>query len=157
MTQTTLVILKPDAVQRGLMGQIIARFEDKGLTLVGAKMIRITREMAEKHYAAHKGKGFYEGLVSFMTSQPVMVLAVRGHKAIDSVRNLMGKTTAYEAAPGTIRGDLGSSRSYNLVHGSDGVESAAFELELFFKPGELLDYTRVTETWVVDARGGQPE
>ena len=155
--QTTLIILKPDAVQRGIMGRAISRFEDKGLTVVGAKMIQITKELAGKHYAVHAGKPFYDGLVKFMTSGPVLVLAVRGHEAISVCRTLMGKTNAVEAAPGTIRGDFGCSRSYNLVHGSDGEETAATELALFFKKEELLDYTRVTDTWAWDTGSGKPE
>lgn len=155
--QTTLIILKPDAVQRGLMGRIISRFEEKGLTIIGAKMMQITPELAAQHYDVHQGKPFYEGLVSFMTSSPVMVLAVHGNHGIETCRKLMGQTTGYEADPGTIRGDFGSSRSFNLVHGSDSEESAAKELALFFDESELIQYDRVIEQWVVDARSGTPE
>jgi len=155
--QTTLIILKPDAVQRGLMGRIISRLEDKGLTIIGARMMKISRDLAARHYEVHKGKPFYDGLVNFMTSSPVMVLAVYGKRAIETCRKLMGKTVGYEADPGTIRGDFGSSRSFNLVHGSDGEESAAKELALFFRDDELIEYERVIDRWVVDARGGEPE
>jgi nucleoside-diphosphate kinase len=146
--QTTLVILKPDAVQRGLMGRIIARFEDKGLAVVAARMMKISRELAEKHYAVHKGKGFYDGLIKFMTSSPVLVLAIRGDQAIDVVRKLMGSTAGFKAEPGTIRGDFGVSAGYNLVHGSDSPESAAGELKLFFADGEVLDYGRAIDQWI---------
>ena len=153
--QTTLLILKPDAVQRGLMGEIISRFEKKGMTIIGAKMIRITREMADKHYAAHVSKPFYPSLVNFMTSAPVMVLAVRGKSAIAAARLMMGSTAGYESPPGTIRGDFGSSKSFNLIHGSDSEEAAKTELSIFFKPEELMNYERVTQTWTVEMAGGK--
>ncbi|MEX2213115.1 MAG: nucleoside-diphosphate kinase [Phycisphaeraceae bacterium] len=155
--QTTLIILKPDAVQRGLMGRIISRFEEKGLTVVGAKMMLITKELAGRHYAVHAGRPFYDGLVKFMTSAPVLVLAVRGHEAISVCRTLMGETNAVKTLPGSIRGDFSCSRSFNLVHGSDGEETAASEVALFFKKEELLDYTRVTDAWAWDTSSGKPE
>lgn len=157
MSQTTLIILKPDAVQRGLMGRIIARFEDKGLTVVGAKLMQITPDLAARHYGVHKDRPFYAGLVRFMTSAPVLVLAVRGKEAIAVCRKLMGKTTGYEAEPGTVRGDFSSSKSYNLVHGSDSEETAKNELELFFTKDELIDYDRESTRWVVDTTGGKAE
>ena len=157
MDQTTLIILKPDAVQRGLMGRIISRFEDKGLTVVASKLMQITPELAAKHYAAHKERPFYPGLVGFMTSGPVLVMAIRGKEAIAVCRKLMGKTTGYEAEPGTIRGDFSSSKSYNLVHGSDSEESAKAEVALFFKKEEILDFTRDTYRWIVDNSGGKAE
>ena len=126
--ETTLIILKPDAVQRGLMGKIISRFEDKGLQVVGAKLMTIPMSLAERHYESHKGKGFYAGLVKFMTSSPVLVLALRGNGAITIARNLMGATFGSKAAPGTIRGDFGVSNSFNLIHGSDSPEAAEREL-----------------------------
>ena len=132
--ETTLIILKPDAVQRALMGRILTRFEDKGLQVVGAKLMKITSQLAETHYEAHKGKPFYAGLVRFMTSEPVLVLALRGIGAIGIARNMMGATFGSKAAPGTIRGDFGVSNSFNLIHGSDSPESAAREIEIFF-PG----------------------
>lgn len=155
--QTTLIILKPDAVQRGLMGRIISRFEDKGLQIVGCKLMQITPELAATHYVAHKARPFYAGLVRFMTSAPVLVLAVRGNNAIDVSRKLMGATFGFKAEPGTIRGDLGVSTAYNLIHGSDSPEAAERELSLFFKQGEVLDFTRVMDQWVYDTTGGKPE
>jgi len=155
--ETTLIILKPDAVQRGLCGRIITRFEDKGLKLVGAKLMQISQELAAKHYADHQSKPFYPGLVRFMTSAPVMVLALQGIGAIGICRSLMGATFGSKAAAGTIRGDFGVSNSFNLIHGSDGPEAAAKELGLFFKDGEIVDYPRAVETWIYDSSGGTPE
>ena len=154
--ETSLIILKPDAVQRGLMGRIIGRFEDKGFQVVGAKMILIDRALAERHYESHKGKGFYEGLVEFMTSSPVLVLAIRGLGVIEMSRKMMGATFGSQADPGTIRGDFGVSNSFNLIHGSDSPKAAERELELFFG-GELLDYDRAVEGWVYDLSSGTPE
>ncbi len=155
--ETTLIILKPDAVQRGLMGRIISRFEDKGLAIVGAKLMRITPELAARHYEAHKAKPFYEGLVRFMTSSPVMVLAVRGKGAIAICRKMMGATFGSNAEPGTIRGDFGVSNSFNLIHGSDSPEAAQRELNLFFQPGEIVELDRAIEPWVYDLSSGTPE
>ena len=140
--ETTLIILKPDAVQRGLMGRILARFEDKGLQVVGCKLTSISQELAAKHYEAHKEKGFYKGLVKFMTSSPVLVLALRGNGAITVARNMMGATFGSKAAPGTIRGDFGVSNSFNLIHGSDSPEAAERELGLFFAKGEVQNWPR---------------
>ncbi|MGF1633197.1 MAG: nucleoside-diphosphate kinase [Phycisphaerae bacterium] len=136
--QTTLVILKPDCVDRGLAGEVIRRFEAKGLKIAGMKMMKITRQLAEKHYAEHVGKGFFEDLVAFMTGSPVVVLAVRGPEAIGLVRTLMGKTKFTEAAPGTIRGDYAHDFTKNLVHGSDSEDSAQRELGIFFADGETF-------------------
>lgn len=155
--ETTLIILKPDAVQRGLIGRIVSRFEDKGLQVVGCKLTKISRELAETHYESHKGKPFYDGLVRFMTSRPVLVLAVRGIGAIGVCRKMMGATFGSKAEPGTIRGDFGVSNSFNLIHGSDSPEAAERELSLFFKPGEVLEYTREIDNWVYDSSGGAPE
>ena len=155
--ETTLIILKPDAVQRGLMGRIIARFEDKGLQVVGCKMMQISQQLAAKHYEAHQSKGFYTGLVRFMTSSPVLVLAVRGLGAIAIARNMMGATFGSKAAPGTIRGDFGVSNSFNLIHGSDSPEAAERELKLFFAPGEVVQFPRAAESWIYDTSGGKPE
>lgn len=155
--ETTLIILKPDAVQRGLMGRILTRFEEKGLQIVGCKLMQISRDLAETHYASHKGKGFYDGLVRFMTSAPVLVLAVRGVGAITICRNMMGATFGSKAAPGTIRGDFGVSNSFNLIHGSDSPEAAERELGLFFKSGEVINASRAIEGWVYDLSGGKPE
>lgn len=155
--ETTLIILKPDAVQRGLMGRIITRFEDKGLQIVGMKLTKITPELAATHYEAHKERPFYKGLVAFMTSSPVVILAVRGNGAITIARNMMGATFGSKAAPGTIRGDFGVSNSFNLIHGSDSPEAAARELGLFFSPGEVLEFNRNADAWIYDMAGGKPE
>jgi nucleoside-diphosphate kinase len=155
--ETTLIILKPDAVQRGLMGRIIARFEDKGLQIVGMKLTQIAPALAETHYEAHKSKPFYPGLVRFMTSSPVLILAVCGNGAITICRNMMGATFGSKANPGTIRGDFGVSNSFNLIHGSDGPEAAERELRLFFGPGEVLSWNRAGDAWIYDMAGGKPE
>jgi nucleoside-diphosphate kinase len=148
--ETTLLFLKPDAVQRGLCGKVIARLEDKGLQLVGVKLMVVPRDLAEKHYAEHAGKGFYEGLLKFVTSSPVLVLAVRGVNAVAVCRKLIGATNGQKAEPGTIRGDFGMSGGYNLIHGSDSPESASRELALWFKPNELCDYQPTRNDWVYD-------
>lgn len=155
--ETTLIILKPDAVQRSLMGRILARFEDKGLQVVGCKLTQIPRTLAETHYEAHKTKPFYPGLVSFMTSAPVLILALRGNGAIGIARKMMGATFGSKAEPGTIRGDFGVSNSFNLIHGSDSPEAAERELGLFFKAGEVLSFDRAIQTWVYDLSGGKAE
>lgn len=148
--ETTLIILKPDAVQRGLMGQVLGRFETKGLTVVGGKFLQVPKAQAEKHYAEHAGKGFYDGLIAFFTSSPVLVLAIRGNNAIAVCRTLIGATNGQKADPGTIRGDFGMSGGFNLIHGSDSAESAERELKLWFADGELVDYTPGRESWVYD-------
>lgn len=155
--ETTLIILKPDAVQRGLIGRIVSRFEDKGLQVVGAKLMQISPELAAQHYKDHASKPFYTGLVRFMTSAPVLVLALRGMNAIAVARGMMGATFGSKAAAGTIRGDFGVSNSFNLIHGSDGPEAAARELELFFAKGEIVEHARAIESWVYDCSGGRPE
>ena len=155
--ERTLIILKPDAVQRGLCGEIITRFERKGLQLVGMKAMRIPQQTAETHYAPHKGKPFYEGLVKFMTSSPVVVLALQGKDAITIARKMMGATFGSKAEPGTIRGDYGVSNSFNLIHGSDSPEAATKELGLFFKPEELVEWTPTIQSWVYDMGKGSPE
>lgn len=146
--ERTLIILKPDAQHRRLTGRILQRFEDKGLTIAGMKLMRISRQLAEAHYAPHKGKPFYPGLIDYITSGPVVVLVLSGPRCIQISRTLMGQTFGYEAAPGTIRGDFGASRSFNLVHGSDSPESAATEIALYFTDGELLDDAPVGREWV---------
>lgn len=148
MLEQTLVILKPDTVQRGLMGEIIARIERRGLRIVAMKMMRITPELAAQHYAEHIDKPFYPGLFAFITSGPVVVMVVEGPGAIGTLRAMMGKTNATEAAPGTIRGDLGISNQRNLIHGSDGPEAAAREIALYFQPEELLTYRRDVDPWI---------
>ncbi len=155
--ETTLIILKPDSLQRALAGKIISRFEEKGLQMVGCKLMQITPELAARHYEAHQGKPFYEALVRFMTSSPVLVLAIRGNNAITVSRKMMGATFGSNAEPGTIRGDFGVSNSFNLIHGSDSPEAAQRELELFFEKAELLDWQRASEGWVYDLSSGTPE
>jgi nucleoside-diphosphate kinase len=146
--ERTLIILKPDAIQRRLIGRIIERFEDKGLVVAGMKLMQISRQLAEKHYAPHKGKPFYPGLIDYVTSGPVVAMVLRGERCIEIVRTLMGATFGYEAAPGTIRGDFGATRTYNLVHGSDSPETADTEISLYFARDELLDYAPAGNEWV---------
>jgi len=146
--ERTLVLLKPDAVQRRLVGRIISRFEDKGLKIVGMKLMQVTRELAERHYAEHRGKPFFSELVSFITSSPIVAMVVEGPGAISEVRRLMGKTNPREAAPGTIRGDWGLSITMNLVHGSDSPASAAREIPIFFSDEEILDYSTADAPWL---------
>ena len=147
--ERTLIILKPDCVQRRLIGRVIQRFEKKGLTIAAMKMMQITRELAGKHYAPHLGKPFFPGLLEYITSGPVVVMVVAGPEAIAICRRLMGKTFGFEAEPGTIRGDFGVSKTYNLVHGSDSPESADPEIALFFTPEEILDFSPVDANWIV--------
>lgn len=144
----TLVILKPDAVQRGLVGQIISRFELRGLKIVAMKMLQLSRELAERHYAVHRGKDFYPPLVEYITSAPVVVMVIAGPSAIEVVRKMMGATDSRQADPGTIRGDWSLSKQANLVHGSDSPQTAATEIALFFRPDELLNYDRADQKWV---------
>ena len=146
--QRTLIIVKPDAVQRGLAGAILARFEEKGLRFAGLKLMQIDRGLAERHYAVHQGKPFYEGLVSFITSGPVVVGVLEGPNAIEATRNLMGATNPVSAAPGSIRGTYALEIGQNLIHGSDAPDTAEHEVNLFFKPEELLDYRRDVDRWI---------
>lgn len=148
--EQTLVIAKPDAVQRGLVGEIFGRLERRGLKLVACQMLQVDRALAEEHYAEHKGKGFYEGLVSFITSSPVVAAVFTGPGAIATVRSTVGATNPANAAPGTIRGDLGVDVGRNLIHASDGTESAAREIALWFGPDAVLDWTRAQEQWIVE-------
>lgn len=148
--ERTLIIIKPDAVQRGLIGESIRRFESRGLRIVGMKLIQVSRELAARHYAEHQGKGFYEGLISYITSAPVVVMALEGKEAVQIARNTIGKTKPIDAAPGTIRGDFGLEVGRNLVHGSDSVESAEREVNLFFSPEELVSWTRDTDRWIFE-------
>jgi nucleoside-diphosphate kinase len=147
--ERTLVLVKPDGVQRGLVGEIIGRFERKGLKVVGMRLLDVPRDMAERHYAVHAGKHFYDGLVEFITSGPVAAVALEGPDAIATVRRLVGKTMPNEAEPGTIRGDLGISGLRNLIHASDAPETSQSELALWFEEGTLLDYGREIDTWIV--------
>lgn len=148
--ERTLIIIKPDAMQRGLAGEILARLERRGLHFAGLKMIHMTPELAARHYAEHVGKPFYEGLVRYITSCPVLVAALEGPGAIPAVRQSMGSTKPLEAAPGTIRGDLALTVANNLVHGSDSADSAERELNLFFRQQELFDYQRAIDRWIAE-------
>jgi len=148
--ERTLVIIKPDAVQRGLIGEIIARFERRGLRIAALKLIQIDRPLAERHYAIHEGKPFYEPLIRYITSSPVVAMVLEGNKSIEIVRRTMGATNPAEAAPGTIRADFGLEIGRNLVHGSDGPETAAFEVPLFFAEDEILTYERDTKRWIFE-------
>jgi nucleoside-diphosphate kinase len=150
--ETTLVLVKPDGVQRGLVGEVLGRLERKGLQIVALKMMTAPKSLLEQHYSEHKGKGFYEGLLEFMGGGPIVATAVKGLGAIAIVRKLMGKTNGAEAEPGTIRGDLGMSRSYNLVHGSDGAEAAKKELALFFGKGEIHEWNQARLDWAYDPK-----
>jgi nucleoside-diphosphate kinase len=146
--QRTLILLKPDCVHRRLVGAIIQRFEHKGLRLVGMKLVHASRDLAERHYAVHKGKGFYESLLTFLTSGPTVAMVWEGREAVAVVRALMGKTDGAESPPGTIRGDWGISVQNNLIHGSDSVANAAAEIGLWFKPEELIDWKPVDAPWI---------
>ena len=148
MTERTLVIIKPDCIQRHLAGEVIGRFETKGLKLVAAKFIQISQEPAGQLYAVHRGKPFFEGLVKFLSSAPVLVMVWEAEGVIDMVRKMMGATFGCDAEPGTIRGDFGCSKGYNLVHGSDSAESAEQEIQLFFRPDEIVDYKLTDEDWL---------
>ncbi|GAB6875660.1 nucleoside-diphosphate kinase [Thermaerobacter litoralis] len=148
--ERTFVMVKPDGVQRGLVGEVIARLERKGLKLVGLKMVRVSEDLARRHYAAHEGKPFFPGLIRFITSAPVVAMVWEGREAVAVVRNLLGPTDGAKAAPGTIRGDLANDIGFNLVHGSDSVESAQQEIALWFRQDELLDWENHREAWLYD-------
>ena len=148
MPERTLIIIKPDAVQRQLMGKILTRFEDKGLKVVAAKFMQISNELARKHYAVHEGKPFFEGVVNYLSSSPVLVLVLEAEGVITMARKLMGETFGNEATPGTIRGDFGACRGYNLIHGSDAPETAEYEIGLYFKPEEIVDYKLAADDWL---------
>jgi nucleoside-diphosphate kinase len=148
--ERTFVMLKPDAVQRGLIGEIIQRFERRGLKIVAMKMVRLTPQFAHKHYAVHVGKPFFEGLIKYITSGPVVALVLEGTNAIEAARATMGATNPSRAAPGTIRADFGLEMGRNLVHGSDGPESAAFEIGLWFGDGETVEYARSVDPWIFE-------
>lgn len=150
--QRTLIIFKPDCVQRRLVGEILARFETKGLQISGLKLLKVGTELGEKHYAEHHGKPFFPGLIDFITKSPVVVGVLTGPDAITVVRKMLGKTNGLEAEPGTIRGDYSSSKQNNLVHGSDSPESAEREIALWFGPGEVIDYELAGNHWVTEER-----
>jgi nucleoside-diphosphate kinase len=149
--ERTLVLIKPDAVQRGLIGDILARLEKTGLKLVALKMLQMDKEMAERHYGIHRGKPFFEGLVGFITSGPLVAGVFQGPKAIEIVRKTMGETDPARSAPGSIRGDLAIDIGRNVVHGSDSPENAEQEIRLFFGPGEVLSYERQIERWIIES------
>jgi nucleoside-diphosphate kinase len=146
--QKTLVLLKPDCVQRRLVGTLIARFEQKGLRLAALKFVQASRELAEKHYAVHKGKPFYESLLSFLTSGPTVAVVWEGREAVAVVREMMGKTDGAKSAPGTIRGDYGISVQNNLIHGSDSAENAVIEIALWFSASELVNFAPTDAGWI---------
>ena len=150
MTERTFVMVKPDGVQRGLVGEIIRRLERKGLKIVAMKMLKIDEDLAKEHYAEHREKPFFKNLVKYITSGPVVAMVVEGKEAVRVVRNLVGATNPVEANPGTIRGDFGLDIGRNVVHASDSIESAKREISLFFKPEEILEYERIDEFWVYE-------
>ncbi len=147
--QRTLLLVKPDGVQRLLVGRVLQRFEDRGLKLVGLKLVQVDRALAEQHYAVHREKPFFNGLVDFITSGPLVAAALEGPNAIAVVRAMNGATRPHEAEPGSIRGDFAVETAQNLVHASDSAETAEAELALWFKPGELLEYQREIDRWVL--------
>lgn len=149
--EKTLVLIKPDAVQRGLIGDITSRLERRGLRLVAARFVQVEHSLAEKHYAVHKGKPFYEGLISYITSSPVMAMVWEGPSAIAAVRQTMGATRPTEAAPGSVRHDFGLMVGRNLTHASDSPETAAEEVALWFSPADLVSWTRDVDRWVFEA------
>src|SRR5262245_31066164 len=151
--QQTLALVKPDGVQRHLIGRIISRLEEKGLRIVALKMTRVSRQLAETHYSAHKSKPFFPGLIEFVTSAPSVAMILEGLNSIEIVRKMMGATFGSKAEPGTIRGDFGISNSFNLVHGSDSPKAARREIELFFRPEEIQSYSFGDESWIYDPRG----
>jgi nucleoside-diphosphate kinase len=150
LSERTLVLIKPDGVQRGLVGKIIDRYEQRGLRIVAMKLMRAGRELAEQHYDVHRERPFFAGLIEFITSGPLVAMAVEGPNAVAVVREINGATRPSEAQPGSIRGDLALDTGHNLVHGSDAPETAQHELALWFSAGELIDYERDLDRWVLD-------
>ena len=148
--QRTLVLIKPDGLQRGLVGAILSRLEARGLKLVAMKMLHMDRAMAEQHYGVHRERPFFRGLVEFISSSPIIAMVLQGPNAVELVRHTMGATNPAQAEPGTLRGDLAVDIGRNLVHGSDSLETASSEIELFFKPAEILDYPRDVESWITE-------
>lgn len=148
MSEQTLIIIKPDAVQRHLVGEILSRFEKKGLKVVAVSFMKISKATAKKHYAVHKEQPFYENVVEYLSSSPVLVMVLEGEDVIKISRKMMGRTFGYEAKPGTIRGDFGCSRGFNLVHGSDSVGSAQYEIPLYFKPEDIVSYELADQHWL---------
>jgi len=148
--ERTLILVKPDAIQRGLAGEIIARLERRGLRIAALKLMQVSRSLAERHYDEHKGKPFYDGLIAYITACPIVAAVFEGTNAVLAARQTIGSTKPFEAAPGTIRADLGLETGRNLVHGSDSTTSAAREIALFFGPGEVLDTARDLDRWVFE-------
>ena len=148
--ERTLVLIKPDAMQRGLAGEVLRRLEARGLRIAALKLLQVDRALAQRHYAEHTGKPFYEGLIAYITTCPIIAAVFEGSDAIEAVRATIGKTNPREAAPGTIRGDLGLEIGRNLIHGSDSLASAAREIDLFFQPSELLSYERAIDPWLFE-------
>lgn len=148
--ETTLILIKPDGVERGLIGPIVTRFEQRGLKIVGMKMIQVSDELARHHYAVHAGKPFYEPLIDYITSSPVVAIVLQGPEAVQLARNTIGATRPVEATAGSIRGDFGLMVGRNLVHGSDSPENAAAEVALWFDESELLTYERSIDRWILE-------
>jgi nucleoside-diphosphate kinase len=148
--ERTFIAVKPDAVQRGLIGRIINRFEQKGFKLAGLKFMQVSQELAQEHYGEHRGKPFYNGLVSFITSGPIVAMVWEGENVVASARTMMGATNPKDALPGTIRGDFSTDIGRNVVHGSDSVENAQREIGIFFRPEELVSWTRTIEPWIYE-------
>jgi len=146
--ERSLVLIKPDAIQRGLAGEIISRLEKKGLKIVAMKMVHMDKNLAQRHYAIHKGKAFFDDLVNFITSSPVIAIIFQGKNAVEIIRQMMGETDPAKAHSGTIRGDFGIDIGHNLVHGSDSLENAVKEIDLFFSEEEILNYDRELDTWI---------
>ena len=152
MIERTFCMVKPDGVQRGLIGETLSRFERRGIKICALKMIKIPKELAERHYAEHKGKSFYPSLIEYITSGPVVCMVLEGDNAVSVIRTMMGKTNPQDADSGTIRGDLAIQTGRNIVHGSDSPESAKREIELFFNDYEIQQYLRIDETWLYEGR-----
>ncbi len=148
--ERTYLMIKPDGVQRGLCGEIVSRFEKKGLKLIAMKLTAIPKETAEYHYGEHKGKKFFDSLIAYITSGPVLAMVWEGEGAVAVCRQMMGKTNPQESAPGTIRGDLGMVTGVNIIHGSDSSEAAEREIKIFFKPEELMSYDRSADKWIYE-------
>jgi nucleoside-diphosphate kinase len=146
--ERSLVLIKPDAIQRGLAGEIISRLEKKGLKIVAMKMLHMDKNLAQRHYAIHKGKAFFDDLVNFITSSPIIAIIFQGKNAVEIIRQMMGETDPAKAHSGTIRGDFGIDIGHNLVHGSDSLENAVKEIDLFFSAEEIFDYDRELDTWI---------
>ena len=148
--ERTFILIKPDAVQRGLIGEIITRFEKKGVKLIAMKLLSVNQKLAEKHYGIHKGKPFFEPTVKYITSSPVVAIVLEGNNVIEMVRMMMGETDPQKARTGTIRGDYGQFIGRNIIHGSDSLENAEFEVNLWFKPEDICNYERIDEKWLTE-------